>query len=70
MGRSGVLGLFLELVRVGDKKYPGVYHALVERWNSELKTPEALRLRCVAEALNGHQGLAECFSREHTSSRC
>jgi len=61
--QARMLGLFLELVRVEDKKYPGVYHALVramELCAKELKTPEAC-LRCVAEALNGHQGLAECF---------
>jgi len=58
-----MLALYLELVRCEEKRYPGVYHALLramELCAKELKTPEAA-LKCVAEALNGHEGLAQCF---------
>lgn len=58
-----MLALYLELVRCEEKRHPGVYRALLramELCANELKTPEAA-LKCIAEALNGHEGLAQCF---------
>ena len=73
--QARMLGLFLELVRVEDKKYPGVYHALVramELCAKELKTPEAClcALRRRSTATKALRSVSRRFSREHTSSRC